>query len=274
MGNARVQQRRLGIKRPGPSQRASVLAPDLFEGDAVVRERAAERQRQCRAKKRSLQEASHLLTTAQGEERERVVAPRDASRVANKICHFVIQEFQDCGRGPLFREAVLEAMFKNAAIAPHLPKYYSHPSEARAQHAFIMSYKKELDSLKIPTSKEKLVRKTTLLEAAVSSEVSGLRALSRVLGTKPDNISNAILRRQALQENGASIFTLAERRKRDGLPNSIKDLVVAWWTTETRVSPNKKDVTRKRLAPKVYEKHPTHLLLESEVRVHNHHIHL
>lgn len=156
-------------------------------------------------------------------------------------------------------------MLRNSAIVPHLPDYYSRPSDARAQHSFIVSYKNELESLKIPTSREKLVRKTTLLEAAVSTDVCGLRALSRVLSTKPNNISNAIHRRQALEENGSSIFTLAERRKREGLSSNTKAVVNLWWTSETRVSPNKKDVTRKRLGPRTYEQHPTHFLLESLV---------
>ena len=121
--------------------------------------------------------------------------------------------------------------------------------------------------LKNPVSADKLVRKTNLLEAAVSSDVSGLRALSRVLGTNPKNVSSAIQRRRSLQSSGFSIFKLPERRRRDVIPSETKELVFTWWSSETRVSPNKKDVTRKRLGPKVYNHHATHLLLESQVRI-------
>lgn len=274
MGNARNQQRRVGVRRLGPAQRAQALQEELLRPDVVIaRERAAERQRQCRIRKRAVQEASRLLPTADDGAPLREIGRRDASRVSNKIVQFIIEEFQGLSRGPEFRKAVLESMLRNNALSPHLPDYYSCPSEARAQHSFIQSYRTELESLKIPTSREKLVRKTTLLEAAISTNVPGVRALSRVLGTKKSNISNAIQRRQILESTGSSVFTLAERRKREGLSNNTKALVNLWWTSETRVSPNKKDVTRKRLGPKTYEVHPTHFLLESLV-CYQLHIHL
>ncbi|MCO5614701.1 hypothetical protein L7F22_068985 [Adiantum nelumboides] len=40
----------------------------------------------------------------------------------------------------------------------------------------------------------------------------------------------------------------------------VKAIVVSFWTHNTRVSPNKKDVCRKRIAHKVFDKHPVHLL--------------
>ena len=41
--------------------------------------------------------------------------------------------------------------------------------------------------------------------------------------------------------------------------------VIHWWNQETRVSPVHKEVVRKRVGPKLYEKHATHYLLESQV---------
>ena len=267
MGNSRNQQRRLGVRRPGPAQRAQALQEEQLRPDVVfARERVAERQQQCRARKRSLEEASRNLPRSDDIAPSHDFGRRDATRVSKNIVQFIIEEFERVRRGPEFRKAVLESMLRNNALLPHLPNYYSCPSEARAQYSFIQSYRTELESLKIPTSTEKLVRKTTLLEATVSCNVPGVRALSRVLGTKASNISNAIQRRQTLDSAGASIFTLAKRRKREGLSNNTKVLVNLWWTSETRVSPNKKDVTRKRLGPKIYEHHPTHFLLESLVR--------
>jgi hypothetical protein len=42
--------------------------------------------------------------------------------------------------------------------------------------------------------------------------------------------------------------------------------VLEWWNTETRVNPNKLDVTRKSITLKVYEEHATHLLFETHVK--------
>lgn len=121
MSNARVLQRRAGIKRRGPSQRASVQALDLFEGVVVVRKRVPQRQLQCWAKRQCLEEASMFLTIAEDGELERDVAPIDVSRLANKICHFVILQFQDCKRGPQYWEVVLGTVVKNTAIIRHFP---------------------------------------------------------------------------------------------------------------------------------------------------------
>jgi hypothetical protein len=40
----------------------------------------------------------------------------------------------------------------------------------------------------------------------------------------------------------------------------------SWWSSETRVSPNKKDVTCKSIGPKQHETYATHFLFESQIR--------
>jgi hypothetical protein len=86
------------------------------------------------------------------------------------------------------------------------------------------------------------------------------------LGTSRHNLSCAIEQRQLVQNFGLSPFVLLERRKRqDGVIVETKMLVITWWTTKTRISPNKKDVTRKRLKPNQYETHATHYLLEYQI---------
>lgn len=182
MGNARAQDRRRGVKRPGPAQRAPSpvrSTPALL----AARENAAERQRQSRARRRLIIERSEHLAR-EGAELE-ISGRRDVLRVSTRICSFIVDELENECDGPRFRKAVVESVLRNAAIVPHLPEYYSSELEAKAAHTFIQSYKNELQMLKNPVSADKLVRKTTLLEAAVSSDVSGLRALSRVLGTNP-----------------------------------------------------------------------------------------
>ncbi len=266
MGNCRAQDRRRGVKRPGPAQRANLGSrAEPTASLLLARENAAERQRQCRARKSLLKKKSDQLALLRASGDLAIPGRRDVHRVSTKICSLIVTELEcDCD-GPLFRKAVLESVLRSNSIAPHLPEYYNSELEAKATHSFIQSYKKELQLVKNPSSAEKLVRKTTLLEAAVSSDVPGVRALSRVLGTRPGNISSAIHRRRTLASNGSSIFKLPQRRRRDGVLSGTRDLVIAWWSSETRVSPNKKDVTRKRLGPKVYDVHATHLLLESQV---------
>ncbi|MCO5592223.1 hypothetical protein L7F22_046221 [Adiantum nelumboides] len=56
-----------------------------------------------------------------------------------------------------------------------------------------------------------------------------------------------------------------EDARRTHITQTVKDIVFQFWTDETRVSPNKKDVCCKRLARCSYVKHPIHLLEEPQV---------
>ena len=40
----------------------------------------------------------------------------------------------------------------------------------------------------------------------------------------------------------------------------VKGIIYLFWRNESRVSPNKKDVCRKRIGRSNYEEHPTHFL--------------
>jgi len=69
-------------------------------------------------------------------------------------------------------------------------------------------------------------------------------------------------------ESGGVLWTLSVRRKKmDGMTAKVKNVVLTWWVSETRVSPNKKDVTRKRIGPGVYDERPTHYLMETQVKL-------
>lgn len=92
MGNTRAQDRRRGVKRPGPAQREREQVPDPT---VAARENAAERQRQCRARKRLVQRRSEQLVR-QGAESE-IPCRRDVLRVSSKICSLIVDQLEnDC----------------------------------------------------------------------------------------------------------------------------------------------------------------------------------
>jgi hypothetical protein len=45
----------------------------------------------------------------------------------------------------------------------------------------------------------------------------------------------------------------------------VKDTMRKWWHKHTRISPNKKDVTRRHTGRKEYIVHPTHYLTDVQV---------
>ena len=82
----------------------------------------------------------------------------------------------------------------------------------------------------------------------------------------PRNILNAIERRSAcvdIQEQ----YKLLEQEKRVGLSDYVKETVRAWWHGRSRVSPNKKDVTRRHTGRNEYLVHATHYFTDTQVRL-------
>lgn len=103
-----------------------------------------------------------------------------------------------------------------------------------------------------------------MVSAAVSSEVSNVKAIAQVLQRSTLNVKNAHTRRCSLEESGILVWAVLQKRQQsDVLSKGIIDAVRAWWSSETRVSPNK-DVVRKRVpSSKTVEEHAIHCLLGS-----------
>ena len=92
------------------------------------------------------------------------------------------------------------------------------------------------------------------------------REVARVLGVDCRNIKKGIVRRESLDHSGDAFWRTYKRAKRaDALSTASVELVTTWWTLETFVSPNRKDVTYKRVGVKVKVEHPKHYLQVLEV---------
>ena len=122
--------------------------------------------------------------------------------------------------------------------------------------------------MKIPHSNGKLARKRSILEAAVL-EVEAEADFTRfhqILDMKKINVVEAVDRLQTTTLDSDDRFAVPGRKKREGgIPHEVKLSVTTWWTEETRVSPNRKDIWRKHLGRNLYDTHLAHLLLETQV---------
>jgi hypothetical protein len=90
-----------------------------------------------------------------------------------------------------------------------------------------------------------------------------------VLRTSTINVKNACYRHDSLDESRTSVWDAPQRRQQsDVLSKGTIDAVREWWSSETCVSPNKKDVVRKHvMSSKTVEEHAIHYLLESQVKL-------
>ena len=133
--------------------------------------------------------------------------------------------------------------------------------EARAIFMFIESFRSELQAVATSHSRDTLARKGALLDVAVSAGFGHLGSFSKVLQTNPSNLNVALERMLGLD---APSFALLMKKKRLGLSEYNRGTVRTWWHQHTRVSPNKKDVTRHHVRPKEYVEHPTHYLTDTQ----------
>ena len=91
---------------------------------------------------------------------------------------------------------------------------------------------------------------------------------AEVLGIHRRNLVAANSRLK-LADDGVLPLQTCQRQPHQSsiLIDEVKDLIFAFWMSETHVSPNKKDVCNKRLGRKSVMQHPIHLLDEPQVNI-------
>lgn len=253
------------MTRPGPRTR------QRLDADVVLNQRQEWRDRQRRSRwqrtivdggSASNGEANATPDLRWGCRRHRSSVWRSASRITRSLSR-LLQRIPDSN----FRAAVLEKVFSNHNIRPLLPSYYPTPEEARAQRQILLNIKAELAAMKLPNTSGMLARKRAILEAVVSELDSDMSMFHSILGTRKENLLAAVERLRSATTESSSRFAVPARRRREGgICNEIKQLVLQWWTEETRVSPGRRDVRRKRLGRNSYDTHAAHLLMESQVQ--------
>ena len=103
------------------------------------------------------------------------------------------------------------------------------------------------------------------VECTSTSKVN-VSAASKLLNLHKRNFIVAKNRLRAVGDGNLPISLCAPQPMDRGfITPDEKELIFSFWMSNTRVSPNKKDVCRKRIGRKSYVKHPVHLLEQSQV---------
>lgn len=253
--------------RIGPETRAQARATSLDDR----RRRWAHRQRRCRAirtrvegegaEDEEAQEYTHGDPLRWGCTRHRSSVWRSAQGIATTL----IRSLSPI-ENPAFRAAVLDKVFSNPRVRQLLPDYYPTPEEARTQREILRNIRYDLLALKVPYSSGMLARKRSILEAVVGEADSNFTKFHAILGTRKQNLVSASNRLRSSAEASEPRYHVPSRKKREGgVSEEVRLFVIEWWTEETRVSPGRRDVRRKRLGRNVYDTHAAHLLLETQV---------
>ena len=131
--------------------------------------------------------------------------------------------------------------------------------------AIVENMKTSLRMVKGVESADKLATKRVALYMVANyagKQQYNNRRFAKALGVQPRN-----LKKHRVDVQAKTFKWVGEGRKRraDCLSEEVVHSVTQFWTSNTRVSPNKKDVCRLRVSQRNYIFHPSHYLEMIEV---------
>ena len=171
-----------------------------------------------------------------------------------------------------FQKSLVPKILKHAIWQPVLPSY----TEMQVSHNAVRNISQGWQHIKGCHSTDDQRARNVVIPMVFGSNSTSARKTSLVTGIHRRNMQSGVLRRIALEaRTDMAVWALCGRTKRiNALAPQITKLVAEYWTDNTRISPNRKDVVKKRVGAKQWIDHPTHHLQESQVRCNKHHFDL
>ena len=185
---------------------------------------------------------------------------RKCSWGASKVIN-TLMEVLDAGFSEEEKRSVLERCFCDERIRALHPELCGAVQKVRTVEPMLgQSLKGALQTIRSASIQGKSKVRNIVLTAAVSKGDSQ-RKICKALGASRYLVRKAFQRRAEVDETGENLWAGGDRKRRsDCLSAEDRSAVSGWWETETTVSPNKKDVKRRRIGVKDYETHATHYL--------------
>jgi hypothetical protein len=173
-----------------------------------------------------------------------------------------------CGKGLEYQKAVLDKLLEQPLLQQVLPAVVVQREEIEQCRLICSGIADAWSKLKFGLGRDRYLARN-VIEAAVIDvkDKRSAQAAAHRIGMNKRTLRRAISRRISLNagEVGAIWAKGDRKRQKDALSQSTIDTVIAWWTDQTRVSPQKKDVRRKRIRVKRFISHAGHWLEESQV---------
>ena len=197
-----------------------------------------------------------------------IVTPRNrkCSWAASKVMNDLMRTL-DAGLSEEEKRIVLRKCLADERIRALDPELTTAVQRVRAGVPMLgQSLRGALQTIRSTCIQGKSKVRNIVLTAAVSKGDSQ-RMISKALGASRYLVRKAFHRRAEVDETGENLWAGGDRKRRsDALSVEDQSAVCGWWETETTVSPNSKDVKRRRIGPKEHEEHATHYLQVSQVQ--------
>lgn len=262
------------IRRTAQKSKETNRAERVCEEDRQ-RRRVREEERQRRAQNRKLarinqrnnleqpptSEEESIDFVTSGERFERAVGI-NARRLTETVSELT------SGRGLEFQKAVLDRFLDHPLLEGVLPLGVVQRRELQQCRVVCNGLFGAWSILKYASGKDMRLARN-VIEAGVISlgDDQCAEAAGACVGMNKRTLRRAVARRRLLNEGAeGEVWAKVERKRRkDALPQHVVDAVISWWTSETRVSPSKRDVRRKRVGVKRFIYYAGHWLEDSQV---------
>ena len=191
------------------------------------------------------------------------------SRSSKNVCAAMARYWRSQTKGLPINDQ--KEVFQQLLHHPTFSELQNSRSSNNVERMLLSNVRNTLTELKVPHSKNELfVKRASLM--MIMNNADGTTSVNHskiasVLGVHRRNIAAASSRLETKDEDEVLPLTICQRQLPKGniITNELRDLVYAFWTSQTRVSPNKKDICRKRVGRKSVVQHPVHLLDDSQV---------
>jgi hypothetical protein len=128
----------------------------------------------------------------------------------------------------------------------HYPPNYVLPAHiAKAQQEVLLGLNMSIDANKLVQFNMSLVNKKVLLIATTLNVTErNIQNVTKVFGIHQRLRRTTKFQQQLANKEGHELWILRVRKVRvDVVSIEVHNCIISWWITQTKVSPNKKDVT-------------------------------
>lgn len=203
------------------------------------------------------------LGPVSGRARVRAVKCRHAAERGVQMLEQILQD----GLSEAEQADVLSRILLYKGWGARAPAFLATMKDAKLNGAAMDSIRGAYQTITAARFGQSTMFKNVLLSAvAANSSSRNQTHLARTLGASRYLVKKAITARAMVDESGENFWGgLPRKRRRDALSESSQLLIVSWWQSATTVSPNMKDVKKRRIDVLQFESHPTQYLQESQV---------
>jgi len=193
---------------------------------------------------------------------------RATSRAADE---WAIRWFHETSsKGLEFQKKLIPKILKHSIWQSVLPTY----AGMEVAYNAVGNISRGWQQIKGCHSKDDQRARNVIIPMVLSIKPVSARQISLVTGIHRRNMKSRLVRRIALEARTDLAFwaVCGRRRRVDALAPYVTKLVEEYWTANTRINPNKKDVVRKRIGVRQWIFHPTQHLQESQVSYNKHYL--